>query len=131
MAKESGLGATVSVDDNGGTARNISNDFTTFNYDTPRALQDITGVDKSAHERLHLLADFTVSGTTVFNDAANMEHDVFKNLANTRTWNTVISGQTLSCETLIGTAGLTRAAGGELTRSVSASLQSGTVPAWS
>ena len=131
MAKESGLGATLNVDDSGGTARDISNDTTNFNFDQAQALQDVTGLDKSAHERLALLRDFTVSATTVFNDAANMEHDVFKNLANTRTWNTVISGQTLSCEVLLSSAGLSRAAGGELTRSVAASLQSGTVPAWS
>ena len=72
MAKETGLGITTfSWDDVAGTPRTIINDFTTFNFDTPRALQDVTGVDKSAMERLQLLADFTVSGTTVFNDAGN------------------------------------------------------------
>ena len=35
MAKESGLGATVSVDDSGGTLRDISNDVTDFTINTP------------------------------------------------------------------------------------------------
>jgi hypothetical protein len=132
MAKESGLGvSTFSWDDSGGTLRALVNDFTTFNFDTPRAVQDITGLDKNAMERLHLLADFSISGTTVFNDAANAEHDVFKNLANTRTVTVVHSGQTLTNECLITSASLTRAASGELTRQVSAALQSGTVPVWS
>ena len=57
MAKESGLGATVSVDDSAGTLRDISNDVTDFSIDTPRAEQVTTGVDKSATAIVQLLAD--------------------------------------------------------------------------
>ena len=78
MAKESGLGMTVAIDDSGGSARTISNDITSIDWATPREEQDITGLDKSARERLLLLADFTVSISGVFNDASNMSHDVFK-----------------------------------------------------
>ena len=46
MAKESGLGATVSLDDSGGTLRDISNDVTAFTIHTPRAEQNVTGIDK-------------------------------------------------------------------------------------
>lgn len=131
MAKEAGLGVTTfSWDDSAGAVKTLVNDFTTFSFDTPRALQDITGLDKSAMERLHLLADFTVSGTTVFNDAVGQEHDVFKNLANVRTVTMAHSGQTLANEVLISSAALNRAASGELTRNVAASLANGTVPAW-
>ena len=78
MAKESGLGMTIAVDDSGGSARTISNDITNCDFATPRAVQDITGLDKSANERLLLLADFSVTLNGVFNDASNMSHDVFK-----------------------------------------------------
>ena len=61
MAKESGLGMTVAIDDSGTTARTISNDITSIDWATPREEQDITGLDKSARERLLLLTDFTVS----------------------------------------------------------------------
>ena len=132
MPKETGLGVTTfSWDDSGTNVRTILNDFTTFSFDTPRALQDTTGLDKSAMERLQLLADFTVSGTTVFNDSSNAEHDVFKNLAAERTVTMVHSGQTLANEVRISSSNLTRSGSGELTRSVSASLSNGTVPTWS
>ena len=61
MAKESGLGMSVAVDDSGGSARTISNDVTNMDFATPRNEQDITGMDKSAIERLLLLADFSVT----------------------------------------------------------------------
>jgi hypothetical protein len=44
-------------------------------------VQDITGLDKSANERLLLLADFSISLAGVFNDASNMSHDVFKTVS--------------------------------------------------
>ena len=50
MAKESGLGMSVIIDDSGGSARTISNDITSIDIATPREEQDITGLDKSARE---------------------------------------------------------------------------------
>jgi hypothetical protein len=79
MAKESGLGwTTASVDDSGGTARDLKNDLTAVNWSITRATQDATGLDKSAMERLVLLGDFSVTLDGVFNDASNVSHDVFK-----------------------------------------------------
>ena len=44
MPKETGLGVTTfSWDDSAGSLKAIVNDFTTFSFDTPRALQDTTG----------------------------------------------------------------------------------------
>ena len=78
MAKQSGLGwTTLSVDDSSGTAQDIRNDITNFQFATPRAVQDVTGVDKSAIERILLLADFSITLNGVFNEAANMSHEVF------------------------------------------------------
>lgn len=132
MAKESGLGMTVTVDDSGGTGRDISNDVTSLTFATPRALQDATGVDKSAGERVPLLSDFTAQPTGVFNDATNKSFDVYKN-AHTgtaaRTLAIAISGQTLSCETF-ASASYTRGAGGELTWQADHQLADGTVPTW-
>lgn len=137
MAKTSGIGwTTFSLDDSGGTLRAIVNDVTECSWDTPRAEQDITGLDKSAKERLHLLADFSVSFTGVFNDAASTGFfTVVKTLANTRTLTMVVTGtvgaNTLSNEVLMTSVNWSRASGGELTGSVAAGLQSGTVPVWS
>lgn len=134
MAKETGLGwTTASVDDSGGTARAILNDFTNFDFSTPRAEQDVTGVDKSAMERLLLLADFQVTFNGVFNDAANASHDVFKTVPSTsvaRTVTLVVSGQTLANEVLFTDYRLTRAANGALTFTAPGGLADGTVPTW-
>jgi hypothetical protein len=135
MAKESGLGwSTCSIDDSGGTARAIVNDFTNISFATPRGVQDVTGIDKSAYERLLLLADATFEGTGVFNDAANMSHAVFKTVPSSsvaRTVTLTVSGQTLANEMIFTDYPLTRAASGELTFTVPGQLSDGTVPTWS
>jgi hypothetical protein len=65
MAKETGLAwSAMSVDDAGGTLRDIRNDITNFQFATPRAVQDVTGIDRSAMERLLLLADMSTTCST-------------------------------------------------------------------
>ena len=78
MAKVSGITTSVTVDDAGGTGRDLSNDIFSFNVGTPRGEQDITGLDKSAVERILLLADGNISMTGGFNTASNKSHDTFK-----------------------------------------------------
>ncbi|MFC9821372.1 hypothetical protein ACFWG6_30830 [Streptomyces erythrochromogenes] len=135
MAKESGLGwTTCSVDDASGTPQAIKNDITNLQFATPRAVQDTTGIDKSAMERLLLLADFSITLNGVFNDAANMSHAVFKTVPSTsvaRTVTLTVSGQTLANECLFTDYPLTRADSGELTFAVPGVLSDGTVPTWS
>jgi hypothetical protein len=137
MAKISGLGATVIVQDASAVARTISNDITDFTFGTPRAAQDITGVDKSAHERLLLLADFTVDFKGVFNSAANMSHAVFSTVPSTSVTRSCSIAPTsnnstpiLVCNTLFSTYDITRAAAGELTWNAKGDLADGNVPTW-
>lgn len=135
MAKESGLGwTTLSVDTSGGSAKDIRNDVTNFEFSTPRAVQDVTGVDKSAFERLLLLADFSITLNGVFNDATDFSHDVFKTIPSTsvqRTVSLAVSGQTLNNECLLTDYPLTRSESGELTWAVPGVLANGAVPTWS
>lgn len=135
MAKESGLGwTTLSVDDSAAAAQDIKNDVTNFQFSTPRGVQDVTGVDKSAMERLLLLADFSITLNGVFNDAANKSHDVFKTVPSTsvaRTTTIAVSGQTLAPEVLYTDYSLNRAQDGSLTWSAPGVLADGTVPTWS
>lgn len=135
MAKETGLGwTTLSVDDSGGSAQAIKNDITNFQFSTPRGVQDVTGVDKSAMERLLLLADFSITLNGVFNDAAGQAHSVFKTVPSTsvaRTTTLTVSGQTLANEVLYTDYSLTRAQDGSLTWSAPGVLADGTVPTWS
>lgn len=135
MAKSSGLGWSVaSVDDSGGVVRAIVNDFTNFQFATPRAVQDVTGADKSAIERILLLADFSITLNGVFNPATSMSHDVFKTVPSTsvaRTTTMTVSAKTLAAEVLYTDYPLTRANSGELTFAVPGVLADGTVPTWS
>jgi hypothetical protein len=133
MAKESGLGMTVAIDDSGGTARTISNDITSLDFATPREESDITGLDKSARERLLLLADFTVSISGVFNDASNMSHATFATVPSTsvaRTTTLTISGQVLAGELFYTDYALSRGSDGSLTWSAPGALAGGAVPTW-
>tara|TARA_R100000808_G_scaffold23386_1_gene51849 strand:+ start:566 stop:970 length:405 start_codon:yes stop_codon:yes gene_type:complete len=133
MAKESGIAMSIAVDDSGGSARTISNDITNFDFSTPRGMQVTTGLDKSAEERIQLLADFSITINGVFNDASNLSHAVFSTVPSSsvaRTVTITISGQSLPNETFFTDYALTRAASGELTWSCPGLLSGGTVPTW-
>ncbi|MBA4865909.1 hypothetical protein H1V43_32110 [Streptomyces sp. PSKA54] len=112
----------------------IKNDITNLQFATPRGVQDVTGIDKSAYERLLLLADFSITLNGVFNDAAGASHAVFKTVSSTsvaRTTTLTVSGQTLANEVLYTDYPLSRAESGELTFAVPGVLSDGTVPTWS
>lgn len=135
IAKSSGLGWSVlSVDDASSVQQAIVNDFTNLQFATPRAVQDTTGIDKSANERLLLLADFSITLSGVFNGASNMSHDVFKTISSTsvpRLITMTVNGKTLAPTCVLTDYALTRATGGALTFSVPGALSSGVVPVWS
>ena len=141
MAKESGLGwTTLSVDDSGGTPRDIRNDVTNFSFGTPRGVQETTGVNSSAIERLLLLADFSITLNIVFNPGANASHAVFSTVPSTsveRSTTLTVSGATLDDSNSSGGVNclytdypFTRANSGELTAAVPGVLSDGAVPTW-
>lgn len=134
MPKESGLGwTTCSVDNSAGTAKAIKNDVTGLQFATPRGVQDVTGIDKSAYERILLLADFSITLNCIFNDATDQMFDVFKTVSSTsvaRTTTLTVSGQTLANEVLYTDFPVNRADSGELTSAIPGVLSDGVVPAW-
>lgn len=135
MAKETGLGwTTLDVDDAAGTPQDLRNDVTNFQFATPRGVQDVTGIDKSAMERLLLLADFSITLNGVFNPAATQSHAVLSTVSSTsvaRTTTIVVSAQTLANEVLYTDYSLNRNQDGSLTWSSPGVLSDGTVPTWS
>jgi hypothetical protein len=135
LAKTSGLSwTTLTVQDAAAAAQDIRNDVTNMQFGTPRAVQDVTGIDKAAMERLLLLADFTITMNGVFNAAANMSHAVFSTIPSTSVARAVamtVAGKSLSANVLLTDYPLTRAAGGALTWAVPGSLADGVVPVWS
>lgn len=127
----------MSIDDSGGTLRDIRNDITNLTFATPRGVQDVTGIDLSAMERLLLLVDFSATWNGVFNDASNQAHDVFKTVPSTsvaREFTLTVSNQQLgttpTCTIMLTDYALTRAQSGEFTWSVPGVLANGLVPTW-
>lgn len=137
MAKSTGMGwTTLSVDDSAGTLTDIKNDVTNLSFSTPRGVQDVTGVDKSAMERLLLLADMSATLNMVFNPTGS--HLVFRTVPSTsvaREFTFTVGGVTLGTTgtpTLLPTDySLTRGQDGSLTSTVPLVLANGVVPTWS
>ena len=133
MAKQSGLAWTTMTVANSSTSPiDVRNDCTNLDWTTPRAVQDTTGIDKSAHERLLLLADFTLNLAGVFNPAVS--HLVFRDCASTavnRATSIVVGGATLANNVVITDYPVTRSTNGDLTWKVPMSLADGAVPTWS
>ena len=132
--KINGLGwTTLTIDNAAGTGKDLRNDTTEFNFATPRAVQDVTGVDKSANERLLLLADFSIDLKGVFNVDTDRAHSVLSTVSSTSVARTValgIAGKTLSNECVITDYAVSRSSSGELTWSAPCALADGTVPTW-
>ncbi len=135
MAKESGLGITLAVDDSASAAKSIENDNLSVDFGTPRGVIDSTGIDSSAAERILALADFSITMNGLFNDTANLSHDVFKTIPSTsvaRAITIVHSDQTL---TIVGAVltdyAFSRTPDGGLSWSVPGLHNSTTVPTWS
>ncbi len=142
MAKSTGLGwTTLQVGDAATNALvDIRNDLTNWQFATPRGVQDVTGLDKLAMERLLLLADFSCAMTGVMNPTTS--HTVFSTVPSTsvnRAIANTVNGKNLN----LGTSGagngavlftdyaLTRAQAGEITFSAPGVLANGSVPTWS
>lgn len=137
MAKESGLGMAISVDDSAGAPQVLTTDILTVTITMPSNIQDVTSVGSSGMERLYLLADLQMTFTGVFDKAANLAHQVFKNYRTCagvelgRTTSLVHSSQTLAHPALkYQNYDLTRAADGSFVWTTTGLAADGSLPAW-
>lgn len=120
------------ADSTGTNLVDIRNDVNDLQFATPRGVQDTTGIDKSAHERLLLLADFSITPHGVFN--ASVSHSVFATVPSTsvvRPTIITVNGKNLQANCLYSDYALTRSNTGELTWQAPGALADGTVPTWS
>src|SRR5215469_10658724 len=102
---------TFSVGDSSNATQDIRNAVTDLTISTPRAVQDVTGIDKSAIERLLLLADYSIDPKGVFDTLATSGAN---------------NGAVLFTDYKV-----TRANSGELTWEAPGVGSTGTVPTWS
>lgn len=133
MAKTTGLGwTTLSVDNDAGVAKDLRNDVNSFDFTTPYAEWEVTGVDLSAKERLLLLADLTGTLNGIFNPSTDKIHAVLGagNLRVVRTVLMVVAAKSLTSECLFTSYKLSRASGGELTTESPYALADGVTPTW-
>lgn len=134
MSKVTGIVSSLSVDDASGTPQTISDDATQVSIANSQGQQDVTGLDKSAIERLGLLIDCTISVTGVADFGSNKEHDVFKaSPSGTRTVAIGLanSAATLTLEANLQDYGFARNQNGELTYTATLVNADGNAPVWS
>lgn len=126
MAKVSGRPASVTV-----AGANISNDVTSLTLSTPYGSQETTGLDKSAMERIVLLADVQGTLEGVFNTQASMSHATLKTPGSKTFVITIASSAATATFTAITTDyQISLGADGSATWSVPFSLSNGTALAW-
>lgn len=125
MAKVSGLPSSVTIASN-----DISNDVLSFTIDTPYGTQDITGVDKSAMERLVLRSDITGTIVVAWNTASNRAHATLKT-PGSKTFVIGLPGATATFTAVTTNYAVTMGADGSLSASVNYLVSNGTVLAWS
>ena len=134
MAKLSGLGATLAVDNSAGAAQTVSNDILSISVSTPRGMQDVTGINVSATERLLLRTDGKFDYAYVFSDTATSgSFAVFSTASSTsvtRTHTYTVQTKVLAGEYIIPDFPLSFGADGALTGSIGAVLNSTVVPTW-
>ena len=123
--KISALTTTVTVASN-----NVSNDVLSFSFDTPYGVQEITGLDKSAVERLLLRADCSGSFVLAFNVDATRSHATFKT-PGSKTFVINFGGVATATFTAVTTNyGLNVAEDGSILGNANWALSSGTAVAW-
>jgi hypothetical protein len=125
MAKVSGLPTAVVVGGN-----TISNDILSFTVSTPYGTQDVTGIDKSAMEKIMLRADCTGTLTFAFNTAGSQSHATLKT-PGSKTFVITYPGPAVLTFTAVTTDySLAMGADGSLIGTAPWELSSGTAAAW-
>lgn len=132
MAKTTGLGwTTYTIQDAGLVARDVRSSVNDLDFSTPYDVQECTGLNKDAVERLALLADLKGSTSGTFDPGANLMHDVMKgDLRIPRVMVIGIAGASFTNTVLFTEYSLTRSDKGAFTTKHPFVLANGTVPTW-
>lgn len=78
MSKQTGLGAYLYVD-----GVDLSGDVASFTLGAPSGLMTVTGINKSAQERIYGVFDGTIDYSAFFNDADGAEFPTMKTMPST------------------------------------------------
>tara|TARA_R110000824_G_scaffold141291_5_gene307785 strand:+ start:2522 stop:2941 length:420 start_codon:yes stop_codon:yes gene_type:complete len=136
MAKVSGIGALIKVDDSTGAARDVSSDVGSYTLNVGNNVVDVSAISASAMERLSLRSDVSINLTGAALDfGSNLAHDVFKVMTGERTveLGPIGSGTgdpKISFEGVIESYTPTADASGASGWSATIMLSNGTAPSW-
>lgn len=132
MSKQTGIALqSLSVDDAAGSPVDVRSSITNWDLSFPRGVQDVTGQDVAAMDRLLLLADSSFNCTGVVDTATT--HLVFKTVSTTSVGRTVAidaGTPTVGNEYLFTDYQWTRAADGSLVFNAPGVLTGGVINAW-
>lgn len=136
MAKVAGFLTSLTVTDNSAGARDITNDVLDVSLTLNQNQLDISGLDKTAMERMNLRGDFSITLNGIVNPASNKQHDVFKTVHLSTAIArvvvlTTVAGPILTATVLFANYTVTPGADGSLKWSATGNLSSGTQAAWS
>jgi len=136
VAKLTALGMSINVDDSGGTARDITNDVGSLQFNTSGVPIDVSGLDVTGFERLLGRRDTTLTLNGFYNPASNKSHDVFKTVLTqvgtvTRTVTLGWSTGTVSGEMIAVSYNRTVNSDGSQPWTAELQATGGTVPTWS
>ena len=126
MAKKSGLGNLLLYN-----GVDISGDVSAVSISTPREVLDVTGISKSALERINGLSDASIEASIFFNDASSQAHLTLRGLPTTDVIVAWAMGTTVGDACAFLTAkqmnyDWSRGADGSLAGTVNSQLSSGT-----
>ena len=92
MAKTSGVATYVAIDNAAVSLQDISNDVSSVSNSSSQNLLDVTGMDKTAVEKIAGLRDNTLSMNGYYNNAANMSNQVLSSMTGVRSIDIRIGG---------------------------------------
>lgn len=104
MAKQSGLGTTFALDDDGGSPVTFSNDVGTISLDISQAVQDVSGIDVDGTERINLRGDWKATANGFWDDGG-VVLGVFGDIRGARTLTVAYPGRTFTGECIIESFG--------------------------
>jgi hypothetical protein len=132
MTKFAGLSVVVNVDNTAGSPVNVSNDVSSISSNGSIGEQVVTGLDKTAEERIQLVEDveYVLAGRGVASAATRAV--LWENLRTTRTVTIDLpDSATVAAEVFFYGFQWGRADDGAFTWSTTMRLNNGTAPAWS
>lgn len=136
MSKFTALGMSIQLDDSGGTPRDITIDVSSFTFNTPRGVIDVSGLDKSGYERLLGRSDVTGSlSLNSLDSGANLAHAVLKTVPTqagtvTRTLIVGFATGTATAEVVVSDYGLSVGQDGAITGTAPFQAANGSAVAW-